>query len=93
MASNILQYASIEVCSTVVSPRKLVILSAIRRPPYKTTVAPNIYITIQLLRKTSNDSVTSKAQIPINFSHISFSRCKNMIYFCFALVEIPSKIT
>ncbi len=27
------------------SPRKLVILSAIRRPTYKTTVAPNIYIT------------------------------------------------
>ena len=27
------------------SPGKLVILSAIRRPPYKTTVAPNIYIT------------------------------------------------
>ena len=26
------------------SPRKLVILSAIRRPPYKATVAPNIYI-------------------------------------------------
>ncbi len=27
------------------SPRKLVILLAIRRPPYKTAVAPNIYIT------------------------------------------------
>ena len=27
------------------SPRKLVISSAIRRPPYKTTVAENIYIT------------------------------------------------
>ncbi len=27
------------------SPRKLVILSAIRRPSYKAMVAPNIYIT------------------------------------------------
>ncbi len=38
MASNIL------LCCKM-SPRKLVILLAIRRPPYKTMVAPNIYIT------------------------------------------------
>ncbi len=49
------------------SPRKLVVLSAIRRPPYKTTVAPNIYITTCY---AANRIMSLFCNLTFLFSHI-----------------------